>query len=45
MSYAEYAAGPDGAEVFSVSVDEQLARAAEVSAPAMAANGGSKATR
>jgi transcriptional regulator with XRE-family HTH domain len=37
--------GPDGAEVFSVSVDEQLARAAEVSAPAMAANGGSRATR
>jgi len=37
--------GPDGAEVFSVSVDEQLARAAEVSAPAMAANGGSKASR
>lgn len=37
--------GPDGAEVFSVSVDEQLARAAEISAPAMAANGGSKATR
>lgn len=37
--------GPDGAEVFSVSVDEQLARAAEVAAPAMAANGGSKATR
>ena len=37
--------GPDGAEVFSVSVDEQLARAAEVAAPAMAANGGSRATR
>ncbi len=37
--------GPDGAEVFSVSVDEQLVRAAEVAAPAMAANGGSKATR
>ncbi len=37
--------GPDGAEVFSVSVDEQLTRAAEVSAPAMAATGGSKATR
>lgn len=37
--------GPDGAEVFSVSVDEQLARAAEISAPAMAANGGSRATR
>lgn len=37
--------GPEGAEVFSVSVDEQLARAAEISAPAMAANGGSKATR
>ena len=37
--------GPEGAEVFSVSVDEQLARAAEVSAPAMAANGGRRATR
>ncbi len=37
--------GPDGGQVFSVSVDEQLVRAAELSAPAVAANGGSKATR
>lgn len=37
--------GPAGAEVFSVSVDEQLARAAELAAPALAANGGGKATR
>ncbi|KCZ53226.1 hypothetical protein HY29_17415 [Hyphomonas beringensis] len=37
--------GPEGAEVFSVSVDEQLPRAAEAAAPAMAANGGNKASR
>ena len=37
--------GPDGAQVFSVSVDEQLVRAADISAPTVAANGGSKATR
>ncbi|MEZ5954960.1 MAG: helix-turn-helix transcriptional regulator [Hyphomonas sp.] len=37
--------GPDGAQVFSVSVDEQLVRAAEAAAPTVAANGGSKATR
>ncbi len=39
------ALGPDGAPVFSVSVDEQLMAAAEATAPAMASNGGSKATR
>lgn len=37
--------GPDGAPVFSVSVDEQLAAAADAAAPAMASNGGSKASR
>ncbi|MEZ5998008.1 MAG: helix-turn-helix transcriptional regulator [Hyphomonas sp.] len=37
--------GPEGAQVFSVSVDEQLIRAAEAAAPTVAANGGSKATR
>ena len=37
--------GPAGAEVFSVSVDEQLVRAAEAAAPTVAANGGNKASR
>ena len=37
--------GPEGAQVFSMSVDEQLAKAAEISAPALASNGGAKATR
>lgn len=39
------ALGPDGAPVFSVSVDEQLAKAADMASPAMAANGGTKASR
>ena len=37
--------GPDGAQVFSISVDEQLALAADASAPALASNGGNKASR
>lgn len=37
--------GPEDTPVFSVSVDEKLAMAADAAAPAMAANGGSKATR
>ena len=37
--------GPDNVPVFSISVDEQLSRAAEASSPAMAANGGNRATR
>ena len=37
--------GPDGAPVFSVSIDDQIGRAADAATPAMAANGGNKATR
>jgi cytoskeleton protein RodZ len=37
--------GPEGAAVFSVSVDQKLAEAAEMAAPTVAANGAGKATR
>lgn len=39
------ALGPEGAQVFSLSVDDQLVRAAELAAPTVAANGNSPATR
>ena len=37
--------GPEGAQVFSASIDDQIGRATDAAAPAMAANGGNKATR
>jgi hypothetical protein len=37
--------GPEGAPVFSASIDDQIGRAADAATPAMAANGGNKATR
>tara|TARA_R110000787_G_scaffold4754_2_gene18142 strand:- start:5110 stop:6084 length:975 start_codon:yes stop_codon:yes gene_type:complete len=37
--------GPDGAPVFSVSVDQKLAEAAETAAPTVASNGANQATR
>jgi cytoskeleton protein RodZ len=37
--------GPDATPVFSISIDEQIGRAADAATPAMAANGGNKATR
>jgi hypothetical protein len=37
--------GPEGAPVFSVSVDQKLAEAANMAAPTVASNGASKATR
>lgn len=37
--------GPEGSQVFSISVDDQLARAAELASPTVAANGAPPATR
>ena len=37
--------GPEGGAVFSVSVDQKLAEAADMAAPTVASNGASKATR
>ncbi|MDX1294178.1 MAG: helix-turn-helix domain-containing protein [Hyphomonas sp.] len=37
--------GPEGTPVYSVSIDDQIDRAVDAAAPAMAANGGNKATR